>query len=90
METFTNLEEALQSLRKVSRDWSDIDETASILYKAHVFFRNEVIFTQELFNVYDDIVTSIALIEMEEHPGELFDGRVFTSVLTKFGFEDIF
>jgi len=46
-----------------------------------------LILTDEMFNLYDKIVESITLIEIDEND---FDGIVFSYVMTDFGFGDIF
>jgi len=42
--------------------------------------------TDDLFDLYDSIVLSLDTLEFRNK--EDFDGRIFTSVLTKLGFKD--
>jgi hypothetical protein len=82
-----NLEQELIKLRKISHNWEDLDEVYETLKDVKRFFRNGLIMTDDLFDVYDDIILSIVDIE-ESVEVVLFDGRIFTSVLTRFGFKD--
>ena len=90
MKIYETLQETLQDLRRVSRDWSDTEEVLEILNGAKDFLRFYNMTTNAIFDVYDDVVMSIGLIEMEDEDEKFFDGRVFTLVLTRLGFKDIY
>jgi len=86
-ENLENLEQALIELRVISHSWSDAGKVYDTLIKVRNYLRYETVMTKELFDLYDDIV--ISLSELDSYPNETtFDGRTFTSVLTRFGFAD--
>jgi len=85
MKTLTS---ALEELRKISKSWKNTDEVLKTLYEVKRYFRENVFLTDELFDIYDDVVMSIGLIEMEEYSGEFFDGRIFSDVFIKSGLKD--
>ena len=90
MKIYETLQDVLQDLRGVSRDWSDTGEVLEILNGAKDFLRFYNMTTNAIFDVYDDIVMSIGLIEMSDEDENFFDGRVFVDVLTKLGFKDVY
>lgn len=74
-------------LRKISRNWSDITVVRNTLLECKMAMRSLVL-TKEMFDLYDKIVEQITIIDMTEDEQE-FDGRVFSTVMIDFGFDDI-
>jgi len=79
------LEETLIDLRIISYTWSDTDKVIDTLKDAKRVLRTAIM-TDDLFDLYDSIVLSLDTLEFGDE--EDFDGRIFTSVLTKLGFKD--
>jgi len=86
MKTYNDLKEALTDLRIISHSWTDLDEVYETLQDVKKYLRTCVL-TDELFDLYDEV--SLSIIDIEDSVETvLFDGRIFTSALTRFGFED--
>jgi hypothetical protein len=81
------LENILKSLRIISHDWNNIKLVISELKMVKECLRNQTILTKDLWDLYDEVSFSLMILEFEiDEVG--FDGRIFSSVLTKFGFKD--
>ena len=86
MKQYNDLKEALTDLRIISHSWTDLDEVYETLQDVKKYLRTCVL-TDELFDLYDEV--SLSIIDIEDSVETvLFDGRIFTSALTRFGFED--
>jgi len=82
-----SLENTLRDLRLISHNWSNTEEVIEILQNTKEFLRYNTILTKELWDLYDEVIISLMIL-VDEVDEIGFDGRIFTNVLTRFGFKD--
>jgi len=75
------IRETIETLEKISKDWSDIEKVYSDLKDCANSIRTEILQGKDLFTIYDLIISQIALIELELE--DEFDGRVFRGDVKK-------